>query len=409
MLRADFLELVRNGENSGVEFKRDDVHPDELARAISCLLNLEGGRILLGVDDDGSITGLTRDPRDTEQWVINICRNNLQPPVIPYWETLQVDNHPVGVIFLPADSSGKPYKARRGTHWEVFLRVGSTCREPSREEEQRLHQSAGLLRYDLKAIPGSSIADLDLQRLNSYFHHVRKQDLSFQPEDNTNRERLLVNVDLLTDARGAYPASIAGLLLFGKDPNRYLPQAGITATAFSDVTKTYSVSDEEIIRGPLVSLLDESSRVVESGVIDRAIDFVQRNMGSQGRLDRGRRIKKDAYPLEAVREAIVNAVAHRDYTIWTTDIELSLYQDRLEIISPGRPPNGMTVEKMRAGARATRNELLKDILRDYGYIEGRGMGIPAKLIPLMKRHNGTDPDILVDDERLLVRLFQRAS
>src|SRR3972149_3636956 len=101
MLRSDLIELISNGENSGVELKRDDVHPDSLAKEIAALLNLEGGYILLGVEDNGTVTGLTRDPRQAEEWVMNVCQNNIQPAIIPYWETIPwEDSKVVGVITL---------------------------------------------------------------------------------------------------------------------------------------------------------------------------------------------------------------------------------------------------------------------------------------------------------------------
>jgi ATP-dependent DNA helicase RecG len=100
-------------------------------------------------------------------------------------------------------------------------------------------------------------------------------------------------------------------------------------------------------------------------------------------------------------------VAHRDYTITVTDIELSLYSDRLEVISPGNLPNTVTVPKMKQGYRAARNELLKDILRDYGYVEHRGMGVRRKIIDGMREHNGTEPDLIEEQDRFLVRLWKR--
>ena len=122
----------------------------------------------------------------------------------------------------------------------------------------------------------------------------------------------------------------------------------------------------------------------------------------------GRRLERWDYPLEAVREALVNAVAHRDYTITVTDIELSIYTDRIEIISPGRLPNTVTVDKMRSGYRASRNELIKEVLRDYRYIEATGLGVPRKIIGGMRTHNGTEPDLIEKDDRFLVRLWKEA-
>ena len=116
----------------------------------------------------------------------------------------------------------------------------------------------------------------------------------------------------------------------------------------------------------------------------------------------GRRQERWDYPLEALREA----VAHRDYTITVSDIELSIYADRMEIVSPGRLPNTVTVEKMRAGYRATPNELVKEVLRGYRYVEATGLGVPRKIVRGRREHNGTDPDLIEEDDRFTVRLWK---
>ncbi len=101
----------------------------------------------------------------------------------------------------------------------------------------------------------------------------------------------------------------------------------------------------------------------------------------------------------------MNALIHRDYLLADTDIELAIYEDRLEIISPGKLPNGVTTDNMRTGIRAARNQLLKDIMRDYGYLEHMGMGIPRIIIRGMKKHNNTDPRLIEEGERFTVRLL----
>jgi ATP-dependent DNA helicase RecG len=406
MTVTELREIVRYGENSGVEFKRDDVHPDSLAKEIAALANLEGGRILLGVEDDGCVSGLTRTAKDAETWVMNVCRDRLQSPLIPYWETLEPEGSPrIGVISIPADCPDKPYKAKRGSAWVSFMRVGSTSREATRDEEARLYQSSGLVRYDLRPVPGTTLLHLDLDLVENYFHTILQQDCP-PIEDEDAWTRLLLNVDILVEDRGRAIPTVGGLLLFGTNPTRYLPQSGITATAYPGLDKDYTTVDEDLIRGPLVSSISQRGRITEPGVIDRAVDFAARNMGTTAWLDKGRRRRKKAYALEAVRETVVNAVAHRDYTIAITDIELSLYSDRLEVISPGRLPNSVTVEKMKQGYRAARNELLKEILRDYGYVEHRGMGVRNRIIAGMREHNGTEPDLIEEESRFVVRLWK---
>ncbi|MCY3994417.1 MAG: putative DNA binding domain-containing protein [Caldilineaceae bacterium] len=407
MNKTELLQLIANRENSRVELKRDDCHPDDLAKEISALLNLEGGVILLGVEDDGSVSGLTRSRGDAEEWVMNIARQNLQPAIIPVWTCIRTEGvKDVGVIELSADSSGKPYKARRGRAWVTFIRAGSTSREATPEEEGRLYQAARLVRYEVKPVPGTGLEALDMDRIENYYQDVLKRSLPDRT-DLENRRQLLLNSDLLAEAGDNVGASVAGLLLFGENPNRRLPQAGVTAVAFPGFEKEYNTVDEERIRGPLTPRVSSRGVVVEKGVIDRTVDFVKRNMGSVAYLEGGRRRHKSSFPLDAVREAIVNAVVHRDYALEGTDIEVSLYRDRFEVISPGRLPNGVTVEKVREGVvRVARNEMLKEILRDYRYIERYGMGVRNRIINPIRQHNGTEPDLVEEDGRFMVRLWK---
>ena len=194
-------------------------------------------------------------------------------------------------------------------------------------------------------------------------------------------------------------------LLFGTAPNRFLPHAGIDAAAFTGTEKDYAARERVALRGPMTPLFDASGALVENGLVEQALEFVRRNTPVTAVIDNGRRVEKPAYPPEALREAIVNALIHRDYLLTSTDIELAVYSDRLEIISPGRLPNGITPERMRAGTRAARNQLLKDVMRDYRYLEHMGMGIPRKIIAGMQRHNNTTPDLVEDQERFILRLF----
>lgn len=425
MNRTELTELIHNGENSGVEFKRDDIRPEALAKEMAALLNLEGGHILLGIEKDRTVSGLTRPPEKAEEWVMEVARVHLRPAAIPFWETLDWgDGKLVGVISLPADAPDKPHKARRGAAWVTQMRVGTTSRDATDEEEARLYMQSGRLQYDRKPVPGASFEDLDLRRLANYFRDVRRQacpDLA----DRDGWIRLLVNTELMYESRNRPMPSAGGMLLFGTRPNRYLPHAGISATAYSGIEKDYNAKARESLRGPLVSLypgrdaavqyprlprsFSDNYNALEPGVIERALDFVRRNVEIRAWIDAGgQRVERWDYPLEAVREAIVNAVAHRDYSITVLDIDLSIYVDRLEIVSPGRLPNTVTVEKMRAGYRASRNELVKEVLRDYRYIEATGLGVPRKIVDGMRAHNGTDPDLIEEDDRFIVRLWKGA-
>ena len=408
MNRSQLLELLLNGENSGLEFKRDDIQPRRLAGEVVALLNLEGGHILLGVEDDATASGLTREAKEAEEWVMQVARDHVQPVVIPYWETIELDDGVIiGVISLPADAPDKPYKVKSGSSWVTKVRVGTTTRDASREEEERLYQQSGRLRYGLKPVLGTTLHDLDLRRLRDYFVRVRGEH-NFPIDDADQFERLLLNLELVTTSAGYTSATVDGLLLFGENLDRFLPQSGVRAICYYGTEPDYAVRAEEDIKGPLTPLGGRGG-LIEPGIVDRTWDFVQRNTTSIARLEGAQRHERREYPEEVLREVLVNALVHRDYSIAGTDVMLSIFSDRLEIQSPGRLPNTVTVEGMRSGMRYARNQTLVNVMRDYGYVDARGMGIRNKVIPLMHDNNGTDPEFIEEENRFTVRLRKGAT
>lgn len=396
--RTELLELIRNGENSGVEFKRDTVDARGLVKEIVALANLAGGRILLGVDDDGSIVGITRV--DLEEWVMQVCRDKVRPEVIPFFEIIR-DVVPGRDIAVVEVARGYALHAVWHNNQRSYLvRVGSTNRDPNGDELARLLQQRGALRAELQPVSGATLRNLDKRRLADYFSRVRQQSL---PETGEAQERLLINTEFLTP-EGA--VTVAGMLLLSAESTRYLPHAGISATAYPGAVKDYSAVERAQLRGPLTAL-HSAGGIVEPGLVEQAWAFVARTAGGESKIvDGARRLDIPAYPEAVVREIVVNAVVHRDYLLTATDIELSIYADRLEVISPGRLPNGITVDGMRDGARAARNQLLKDVMRDYDYMEHMGMGVPRTIIAGMRAHNGTEPEFEEQNERLTVRVYR---
>jgi ATP-dependent DNA helicase RecG len=405
MTKTELLELIRNGENSGVEFKRDTLQNFDLAKELVAFSNSNGGCVLLGVDDDGSIVGLTRS--EIEEWVMTTCRTKIRPEIIPFFEVMKDADAGKDVAVVSVDAGWTVHCRWHDNHSAYYIRVGSQSREASKEELERLFQQRGAFRLEVRPVTGSSIDDLDMRRLQDYFRRVRRQDVP-QGEDLEGWKQLLVNTEIMSGTENPIVCTVAGLLLFGKNPNRFIPQAGIDAVAYPGLDKEYASVERTAIRGPLVGLfMEKENQLIEPGIIEQAVHFVKRNTGVTASLHHGTsRIEKADYPEEVIREALVNATVHRDYLLSATDIELSIYADRLEIISPGRLPNGITPERMRAGCRAARNQLLKDVMRDYGYLEHMGMGIPRKIIKGMQEHNGTEPDLIEEGERFTLRLWR---
>ncbi|MEA1992314.1 MAG: ATP-binding protein [Thermodesulfobacteriota bacterium] len=404
MTKTELLELIKNGENSGVEFKRDTIDNRALAKELVAFANLRGGRVLLGVDDDGSVVGVTRDR--LEEWVMTTCRDKIRSELIPYFEVIRDVEPEKDVAIVLVDRGWTVHHVWHNNHRTYYIRVGTQSREASAEELERLFQQRGAFRLEVRGVSGSSLDDFDYRRLNDYFQRIRAQETPGM-EDMSVWQSLLVNTEFLVDEDDMTPATVAGLLLFSTNPNRFLPQAGIDAAAYPGKEKDYAAKERASIRGPMTALFG-SEGLVENGLVEQAVEFVRRNTEVSASLaDGARREERWLYPEEAVREAIVNALVHRDYLLSGTTIELSVYEDRIEIVSPGRLPNGITPQRMVTGCRSARNQLLKDVMRDYGYLEHMGMGIPRKIVKEMQRHNGTSPDLIEDEERFLVRLWNR--
>lgn len=404
MNRTDLEELIRNGENSVVEFKRDDVQNHDLAKELVALLNLDGGTVLLGVEDDGRISGTTREHLD--EWVAELCRVKINPPVVPILTRVREAEPGRDVLAIRVTiGPDKPYARLHNGRSTYFIRVGSTSREASREEMQRMFQASGRLHYGLIPVSGAGFDALDLRRLRDYFTRMLHGSAPAD-EDLNEWTALLRNVELMTESAGQEVATIDGLLLFGRSTHRYLPQSGIRALCYPGTEPDYATRADEDLRGAMVPLGAADGTLVESGLVEQAWDFVRRNTTPTAHLEGGRRIDRWDYPENVVREAIVNALVHRDYSITGTDIMLAIYSDRLEIASPGRLPNTVTVEGMKSGIRYARNQTLVNVMRDYGYVDARGMGVRNKIIPGMREHNGTEPDLVAEESRFAVRLWK---
>ena len=394
MTRTELLELIANGENSGVEFERDTVENRGLAKELVAFANFEGGRVLLGVEDDGQISGISRD--SLEEWVMTACRDKIRPEVIPYFEIIRNADGDKSVAVVTVQRGYSVHCLWHEQRRTYYIRAGSTSREAGIEELQRLSQQRGGIRWEVQPISGSTMRDLDLRRLTEYFSEIRSQNCP-DVTDEAGWQRLLSNTELVASEEPGSPASAAGMLLFGRNPNRFLPQAGIDATAYPGVEKDFNWIERLSIRGPMVRL-GQGLNATESGSWEAARAFFERHLSREEMDQEDRRVRRWDIPSDVLREGVVNALVHRDYLLSATTIEVSIFLDRVEIVSPGRLPNGINPDRMRVGCRAARNQLVKDTLIDYGYMEHMGLGIPRKIVPGMLEHNGTAPDLIADPE-----------
>lgn len=136
MLKAELLEIITNGGNSGVGFERDDIRPELLAKGIAAMTNFQGGKLLLGVEDDGTVTGIQRE--NLEKWVMSTCQNKIHPTTLPFYEEVRLDDGKVVAIVSFPMGISKPYVVRDRGREDVYIRVGSTSRLATREQQMRL-------------------------------------------------------------------------------------------------------------------------------------------------------------------------------------------------------------------------------------------------------------------------------
>jgi ATP-dependent DNA helicase RecG len=337
---------------------------------------------------------------------MELCRVKIVPPLIPYFERLrEVEPGKDVAVIRILSGPDKPYARFHDNRRTYFIRVGSTSREADAEELARMFQESGRVRYGLRPVPGAGLNALDRRRLRGYLTSV----LGGQCPDDQDEDEwitLLRNLELMTLSGGEDVATIDGLLLFGYNPKRFLPQSGFRAIAYAGNTPDYAARADQDLVGPILPLFGTNGALLETGIIEQALDFIQRNTQPSARIEGGRRIDIPTYPPEVVREVVVNAVAHRDYSRAGADNMLTIFEDRLEITSPGRLPNSATVEAIKAGLRYARNQTLVNILRDYRYVDARGMGIRNKVIPGMRTHNDTEPEFDATEHAFTVLLWK---
>ena len=389
ILSSDLPSLIASGEGAKTEFKRNDdsLRPEHIAKEIVSFANMNGGKILLGVEDDGEVSGINRE--NVQAWLMDtVIGRYIDPQIIPDYEEVALDDKIVGVISVPMGAA-KPYAVRQGERLEYYIRMDDTCQLVRREQMARLFQSGGLISVEKMPVHGSSLKNLDMRRLDDYFMTILGEDAVDDWERKLLNRELLVTSEWQEDI---YYCSYASYILFAKKPRDRMPQAGVRLLIFPGNDMDYDANLDEILDIPFVGLKEKKADdFIEQSLPNRVFSYLQPHI-SKEKLEGARRERHWDYPKDVIRELIVNAFAHRDWTR-QTDVELTIFNDRLEVKSPGSLPNGVTIEKAKEGLRVPRNSNITHILRDYDFMEHRGMGIRRKVIPMMKEHNGTEPRI----------------
>jgi len=335
-----------------------------LARDLTAFANSSGGKVLLGVRDDGTVIGV-RDSNKLRAQIQDIARN-CDPPVKILIET-------VGKVtaITVRESESKPVQCREGFFW----RQGAVTQKLSRDEIRDFFRSEGAIRFDLTVCPKFRYPE-DFDR--------RKFDAWIKQSRITPRRRIddvLVNIEVAERAGRRLTFRNAGVLFFAKNINHFFPQAYITCLLAKGTDKV-NILDRKDFAGGLVSDIEESLR------------FIERNTRTGYRIEKLRREDVPEYPMRALREAITNAIMHRDYFESGANVFVEIYDDRIEISNPGGLPKGLSKEEL--GTRSVRrNPLIADLLHRIALIEKAGTGI-RRMREDARKHKCPEPKFTVN-------------
>ena len=389
----DILTIIATGESEAVEFKRTIDNPESIAGEIVAFANSNGGLLLFGVEDNGAISGLS-DANSIFQSLTHICRDRCIPPVSPLLEQVTVNSKDVILLTVkPELNRQKPYRTAGG---RFYMRVGRDKKDATGRELLRIAQAAGELHYDKSPVWGATMADFSLSAFEAY--HRLQFGISVQEQldqSGLDLNRLLHNLRLTHTLDGQVVLSVACLLLFGDQPQRFMPHSRLSAVAFAGVDEDSDILDRREITGRLPTIIDDTKAFLERNIRQPAIEH-----GFH---------REDIllYDRRALGEAVVNAIAHRDYSLSGSQIRLFLFQDRLEVRSPGRLPNSVTLDNIKLGVHAERNRAIATFLTQLGYMSAIGTGVPRLIIRLSREAAGREPEFLLVGEELRVRIWAR--
>ena len=382
MDKRELMEIIEKGEDSFIEFKEEKVHSDDLASEIVAFANTEGGIILLGVSDKKEIKGISKPDKEMQR-VENISYNNCEPSIAVAIEKIKVEDRIVLCIHI-SKGPERPYRTNRGVY---YIRTSAGKRQATREELLRLYQATRSIYYDELPVPKTSIDDLDILYFRRFFEGFYQTKI----EESLDLNKLLENMKILTRMDGDLVFTVGGYLLFGLNPQKEFPFCKITVAKFEG-----NEIGEEFEKKDLEGKLEEQIKAADT-VLNLYLKTRVEIMGFENEL-------KPEIPREVLREAVVNAIAHRDYHI-ASQIRIFVFDNRIEIISPGKLPNVVTLENIKLGVHSERNPLIVSYLAKMGYMTQIGTGI-IRMIRLLKAHTGKEPEFEERGEEFVVRIWR---
>lgn len=344
-------ELLKLNEGKTLEFKENLKSLQNIVKTVIAFANTAGGHIIIGVEDKSKkIVGIT-NPLAEEERLASTINDSISPTIMPDIEIHSYRNKELIVITIP-HGTGPFHLKVAGIEKGTYIRLGSTNRLADQEALQTLKNFSRNLFFDELPCPQSKVSDLDWEVIKELFLRVQKK----VSQQNAQ------NIGLITQQATKIIPSHGGIILFGKNRSTLFPEAIIRCARFLGTDKT--------------KILDQAD--IETYLplgIEEAIKFVRRNSRTEAKIKNLARMDIPQYPPAAIRETLMNAVVHSDYTIKGIFISVAIFDDRLEITNPGTLPFGQTVAKILAGTSRIRNRVLAKVFYHLKWIEQWGSGI----------------------------------
>ena len=386
----DVLQRIGAGEDARTEFKRGLGDFGAVGKTLCAFANGDGGLLVLGVDDAGGIFGVREDPERVQERLTDFLQTGCGRPVTAECDRHHAEEGWVHWVDVRRHHRGYEPSSHDGRFW---IRRGRSTAAPSPSELQELFNAFGLVLTEQQTIPTATARDIDLGAFREF---MQAQGKRMEEVPQPDIEADLENASVCGRLDGELRPTLYGLMVFGRDP-----QGHPHTTSLLIQCTAYAGSDRA---GDVLNAGEAEGRLDEQ--VTRAMGWFR----SLGRAEAYRGLHRTdvpPVPVEALREALVNAVIHRDYAQTGSQVQLEAFDDRIDVTSPGTLPNHMTVEQARSGgAPRSRNEMMANAMVVARLMERRGRGW-LLMRQTMQEFNGTEPELVNDEGGRFIRVTFR--
>ncbi len=372
--------LLQSQEGKCLEFKRDLSSPANIMKTLVAFANTAGGVMLVGVDDDHTVVGIPGNPLDEEERLSNMIADSITPRLIPNIELLPSNNLTLLAVEVFPSQLRPHHLKQKGEQQGVFVRLGSTNRQADLQLVEELKRTVSGKGFDEQPLLEADLDEIDFQTVAEAFNTTRKLT-----ENDMEKLRLLTRV------QGQFVPTVGGMLLFGKRRDFFFPDAWVQCGRFFG-TEKIDIFDHIDIHAPLPKAVDD------------IMLFLKKHAMRGADLSEIRRKDIWSIPLSILREAVINALVHADYSQRGAPIRVVFLDDRIEIENPGILLPGLTIEDMKQGMSKIRNQVIARTFRELDLIEQWGTGI-RRIFQEAKQQGLPKPEIIEIGMRIRMTIF----